>query len=135
MTTNTIIRKSLLVAGLLWLAPQVFAAPHTPAKGSSERVALMNALRPKLGSGKHKAIITPGHFKVERGWAYITGGFDYGGKAPLEPEYLEGPGTHFSALLHLEGKKWRVKTIYSNGDVIEPEIMRAFPAAPRAIFR
>lgn len=117
------------------LALPTFATPHTPAKGSSERTAIMNALHRVLGSGKHKPLVTIDWFKVERGWAYVTGGFSYADGAPLEEEYTEGPGSHFSALLHKEGKTWRVKTQYSNGDVIDPEIARQFPKAPRAIFQ
>ena len=94
----------------------------------------MNALRPKLGSGKHKPLITPSHLKVERGWAFISGGFSYSDGAPLEEQFSEGSGTNFSALLHKEGSKWRVKKFLYHGDVVVPDFMRAFPNAPRAIF-
>jgi hypothetical protein len=111
------------------------AAPHTPAKGSSERSALMNSLRRVLGGGKHKPIITTSHFKVEKGWAYISGGFAYEDGAPLEAKFQEGSGTNFSALLQRQGKSWRVKRRLYHGDVVAPDFMRDFPAVPRAIFR
>lgn len=95
----------------------------------------MNSLRRVLGSGRHKAIVTPRAFHVERGWAYLTGGFDYAGAAPLEPQFTEGPGSNFSALLHKEGGRWRVKRRIYNGDVAEPDFIRDFPQAPRAIFQ
>jgi hypothetical protein len=132
---NSLQTKSLLVAGLLPFAATAFAAPHTPAKGSSERTALMNSLRRVLGSGKHKPIITPYHFKVERGWAYISGGFAYEKGAPLEPQWQEGSGTNFSALLQKQGKSWKVRRRLYHGDVVAPDFMRDFPTAPRAIFR
>ncbi|HEX8464799.1 MAG TPA: hypothetical protein VF627_09310 [Abditibacterium sp.] len=131
---NTLHLKSLLAAGVLMLAPRVFAAPHTPRVGSPERTALMNSLRKVLGSGRHKPIITPYHFKVERNWAYISGGFNYQ-TAPLEPQWREGSGTNFSALLQKQGKSWKVKRRAYHGDVVAPDFMRDFPSAPRAIFR
>lgn len=111
------------------------AAPHSPAKGSAERSALMNSLRRVLGGGKHKPIITASLCKVESGWAYISGGFNYEDGAPLESQFREGSGTNFSALLHREGKVWRVKRRVYHGDVVAPDFMRDFPQAPRAIFR
>ncbi len=132
---STLAKKSLLVAGLLLISPTVFAAPHTPRVGSPERTALMNSLRKVLGDGRHKPIITPYHFKVERGWAYISGGFEYEGGAALEAKFSEGSGTNFSALLQRVGKSWKVKRRLYHGDVVAPDFMRDFPAAPRAIFR
>lgn len=110
------------------------AKPHTPKVGSAERGALMNSLRRVLGAGKHKPIITLSHLKVERGWAYVSGGFNYADGAPLEAQFQEGSGTNFSALLHREGAAWKVKRRVYNGDVVAPDFMRAFPQAPRAIF-
>lgn len=137
-------KKSILtfvLAGALLGAapPTVFAAPHTPAKGSGERTAIMNALHKILGDGKHKPLVTPRAFHVENGWAYVTGGFEYADGAPLEEPFTEGSGTNFTALLHLEGKGkrrgWKIKRFVYNGDVVVDEFKKAFPAAPRAIFK
>lgn len=131
-------KKLAVTSALFMLGAAILptaAKPYTPPRGSAERAAIMNALRPTLGGGRHKAIITPDHFKAERGWTYLTGGFAYADGAPLEPQFREGSGTNFSALLHLEKNKWRVKRFVYNGDVVEPEFMRAFPQAPRAIFQ
>ncbi len=125
---------AIWMAGAATMAVPVIATPHTPKVGSSERTALMNSLRRVLGSGRHKAIITPSHLKVERGWAYISGGFNYEDGAPLEEQFTEGSGTNFSALLHLEKGKWKVKRRLYHGDVVAPDFMRDFPQAPRAIF-
>lgn len=133
--------KKLTLPIALWLmclfalTLPAIAKPHTPAPGSRERVAILNSLRKVLGGGKHKAIITPDHFKVESGWAYVCGGFNYADGAPLEPRFREGSGTNFSALLHLEKGNWRVKRRIYNGDVAEPEFIRDFPKAPKAIFK
>ncbi len=130
-TAKTGVFLAAMVAATVTAA---LAAPHTPKPGSSERAALMNALRKTLGGGHHKPIITPNHLKVERGWAYISGGFNYQ-NAPLEPRWQEGSGTNFSALLQQKGKIWSVKRRVYNGDVVVPDFIRDFPAAPRAIFR
>ena len=117
------------------LSLAALAKPYTPKLGSSERTAIMNATRKVLGSGKHKAIITANHLKVENGWAYLTGSFKYADGATLEPRFREGSGTHFSALLHSEKGKWVVKRCVYNGDVVEPIFMHDFPNAPKEIFR
>lgn len=134
ISTATLSTATLSALTLSILAPAV-AKPHTPPKSSTERVAILNSLRRVLGGGQHKAIITPYHFKVENGWAYVCGGFDYADGAPLEERFTEGSGTNFSALLHRESGKWRVKRRIYNGDLAEPEFIRGFPQAPKAIFR
>lgn len=127
------------IAGVLWLGAlvtqSVYAAPYTPKKVSAERRAIMNAVRPQLGDGRHTPVITPYHFKVERGWAYILGGFDYAGGSKPGGQFAEGSGTNFSVLLRRENRKWRVKRFVYNGDVQEPKFIKAFPQAPRAIFK
>lgn len=126
---------SIWFVSIFVFALSAFAKPYTPTPGSAERVAIMNAARKVLGSGKHKAIITADHLKVENGWAYLTGGFKYADGVTLEPRFREGSGTHFSALLHREKGKWIVKRRVYNGDVIEPIFIHDFPQAPKGIFR
>jgi hypothetical protein len=125
---------SIWMTGVAVMALPASATPHTPKVGSPERSALMNSLRRVLGSGKHKPIITPSHLKVERGWAYISGGFNYAKGVPLEEQFTEGSGSNFSALLHLEKGSWKVKRRVYHGDVVALDFMRDFPSAPRAIF-
>lgn len=95
----------------------------------------MNALRPSLGDGRHKAIITPDHLKAERGWAFMMGSFDYSDGSKPGEVFAEGSGTNFTALLHLERGRWRVKRQVYNGDDETSEFAAAFPQAPRAIFK
>lgn len=95
----------------------------------------MNALHHVLGSGKHKPLVTTQWFKVERGWAYVLGYFTYADGAPLEDEFQAGPGSNFSALLHKEGGRWRVKRRVYADDVEDPEFAHDFPQAPRTIFQ
>ena len=132
-------KKPILLALMLSVAPIAtlpsFAKPHTPARNSSERKAIMSALHGVLGKGKHQPLIFARAFHVERGWAFVTGGFKYADGAPLEAEFQEGSGTNFSALLHYENKRWRVKRRLYHGDVVIDEFKRDFPQAPRAIFQ
>jgi hypothetical protein len=131
---NTNLVSAIWFASIFVLSLSALAKPYTPKPGSSERTAIMNATRKVLGSGKHKAIITANHLKVENGWAYLTGSFKYADSATLEPRFREGSGTHFSALLHREKGKWVVKRRVYNGDVIEPVFIHDFPNAPKGIF-
>ena len=110
-------------------------AAYTPKKGSSERTAIMNSLRRVLGDGRHKAIISPYHFRVESGWAFMMGDFSYSDGSKPGGIFAEGSGTNFTAMLHRENGKWRVKRRVYNGDVQTPEFIAAFPKAPRSIFK
>lgn len=109
-----------------------FATPHTPQKGSTERKAIMDAMRKVVGKRmKKKIIFTPDSLKVEKGWAYFAGGFDNVDGTPVSADYMWG---NLSALLHFEGRRWVVKKYVHNTDVIEPEFMQEYPQAPKAIF-
>lgn len=129
-------QTSRLVLSLLCvLAVPVVAKPRTPAKGTKERAAIMNAVRPQLGNPRHKPLITAKTLNVERGWALLAGYWEYADGTPLGDDYENGGvGTNFEALLHLEKGRWRVKRFIYNGDVQGPEFMRAFPSAPHALF-
>lgn len=102
---------SLVLAALACLALGVASARavsaqdkdvlHTPAKGSAERQAIMDAVRDdyeKNGGGR--VIFTVDYLKVHRGWAWVD-------STPLDKNgrpVAEG-GT---SLLHYEDGKWRV---------------------------
>ena len=133
--SGALVRTATLALGLLCAgAGTAFAKPHAPAKGSKERGAIMNAVRPQLSKSRHKPLITADTLNVEGSWALLSGGWVYADGAPLEPQYQDGPGTSFEALLHLEGGRWRVKDLVYAGDPQGPQWMRRFPKAPRAIF-
>jgi hypothetical protein len=95
----------------------------------------MNSLRRVLSEGRHKPIVSPDHLKVERGWAFVMGGFSYSDGTKPSGRFAEGSGTNFTALLRLESGRWRVKRRVYNGDVQGPEFAAAFPQAPRAILK
>lgn len=135
MKTSRFLAPRLLSLSLLCvLATSALAKPHTPAKGSKERAAIMNAVRPQLGKKRHKPLITADTLNVEKGWAVMSGHWVYADGTPLGPDYENGPGTNFETILHLEKGRWRVKEFVYAGDPQGPEWMKKFPKAPRALF-
>jgi hypothetical protein len=107
---------------------------HTPAKGSDERQAIMDALR-----GNQQVVFQVNYLKVHNGWCWVdTTPLDKGGRATAEG----GPN-----LLHLENGSWRVKDLAKvpddPNDPLGPEdasptfvknVMKTFPGVPRDIF-
>jgi hypothetical protein len=110
------------------------AGPYTPAKGSAERQAILNALR-----GDQQVVFHVHYFKVHNGWCWIdTTPLDKRGQPTAEG----GPN-----LLHQENGKWKVmdlsKVPDDPNDPLGPEdaspayvknVMKKFPGVPRDIF-
>lgn len=110
------------------------AGPHIPASGSTERQAILDALR------GNQAVKFKVHFvKVHHGWCWIdTTPLDNDGRATAEG----GPN-----LLHLENGKWKVRDLATvPEDPKDPlgaedaspgfvkNVMKTFPGVPRDIF-
>ena len=107
---------------------------HTPAKGSDERQAIMDALR-----GSQQVVFQVNYLKVHNGWCWVdTTPLDKGGRATAEG----GPN-----LLHFENSRWKVmdlsKVPDDPNDPLGPEdasptfvknVMKTFPGVPRDIF-
>jgi hypothetical protein len=107
---------------------------HTPAKGTEERQAIMDALR-----GNQQVVFQVNYLKVHNGWCWVdTTPLDKGGRATAEG----GPN-----LLHLENGTWKVKDLSKvpddPNDPLGPEdasptyirnVMKTFPGVPRDIF-
>jgi hypothetical protein len=107
---------------------------RTPAKGSDERQAIMDALR-----GNQQVVFQVNYLKVHNGWCWVdTTPLDKGGRATAEG----GPN-----LLHLENGSWKVKDLSKvpddPNDPLGPEdasptfvknVMKTFPGVPRDIF-
>jgi len=110
------------------------SGPYSPAKGSAERQAILDALR-----GDQQITFQVHYLKVHRGWAWIdTTPLDKQGKAVAEG----GPN-----LLHLEYGKWKVLDLSrvpeDPSDPLGPEdaspgfiknLLKTFPGVPRDIF-
>jgi hypothetical protein len=111
--------RSMLVT-LFWMMLGGLAAGqsvYTPAKGSAERTAILNALRvPVERELKQKIVFAADHFNVSGVWAFLGGKPQNtsGGK----PNYRGTPyqkaidadmfDNNFFALLKKTGGKWRV---------------------------
>jgi hypothetical protein len=107
----------------------------TPPPGSPERRAILDTLRMELG---HLAgpdlVFVVGHLKVHTGWAWIH----------AFPQSRDGRNRYedVSALLHKQGRRWRVEHLASGGDACaeEPDTGDCgaptvrYPAAPPEIF-
>lgn len=151
------ITLSLCLASALAGAAPTFAKPRTPAKGSSEREAIMNAMRRVVGPDfRARVVFVPEKFKVENNWAWFEGGFQfadgtrlydlssralrirYAGQkyasVPRDDLMQEFAGGGFEALLHKERGVWRVKHSAHPSDV-DTSYRKRFPQAPSAIFR
>ena len=108
--------------------------PYTPAKGSAERKAILDALR-----GEQQVVFQVHYMKVHRGWCWVdTTPLDKRGRAAAEG----GPN-----LLHLDKGKWSVmdlsKVPEDPDDPLGPEdaspvfiknLIKTFPGVPRDIF-
>ena len=134
-------RRGLLILLLAVLCAPIFAqtnkstlGPHSPANGSRERKAIVDALR-----GDQDVIFKVHYIKVHGDWCWIdTTPMDKRGNATAEG----GPN-----LLHLENGKWKVMDISTVPD--DPKdplgaedaspgfvrnVMKTFAGVPRDIF-
>ena len=111
-------------------APSAFAAKvYTPPKGSTERKAIMNALRAK-GDDQDRIFVVR-YLKVSQGWAWAT----------VDPQSSDGQN-HYeteSALLRKTGKTWKVidqpcSEADCDGDEEIARIQDENPDAPEEIF-
>ena len=90
---------------------------YVPAKGSTERTAIMNALRvPVEKELKRKTIFAVNNFKVQGNWAYLDGKpqqadgskMDYRGTQYQEAINAGMFDDNIFALLKKTGGKWKV---------------------------
>ena len=132
---NTKKRSVLTIYLVLFLAAffaqNTFAqsAAYTPAKGSDERKAILDAVR-KYRQAPNE-LYTPKKFKVQNGWAFVSA------EDPNEPGV---DSLAFHVLIRKTGNDWRVvdavnTTEGSDWDAEIRRIRRAFPNSPAAIFR
>ena len=98
-----------LVVLLLAAQPALAQSFHTPAPGTPERRALMNAIRPsverELGAPVEFVVRT---LRVGRGWAFavVEPQRPGGGRIPApEPDFSDGVTTY--AVLRNTGSGWR----------------------------
>ena len=119
---------------------QVTDQLHTPAKGSSEREAILDVLREeyKSGQGIH-VTFQVNHLKVHNGWAWAT-------CTPLD-DSGKPIGEQWPSLLHNEQGKWVIKDLMAIAEALddpvgplEPsrkylnEVQKKYPGVPADIF-
>jgi hypothetical protein len=111
---------------------------HTPAKGSSERKAILDTLRQEYKEGQGVNVqFQVSHLKVHNGWAWAS-------VTPLD-ESGKAIGELWPSLLHDEGGKWVTKEIMGIGpedDQVGPmdpspkyvrALLKKFPGVPADI--
>lgn len=118
------------------LVPPVHAAPRTyqPKPGSSERKAILDALRKPISKDLKKQIIFKvHHLKVCNGWAWaMVSALKPDGSALGEDDFWGSA----QGLLRKKGNRWQVLVsgIATDVTVLE-EAQKKYPSAPRSIFK
>ena len=132
--TSSLVCSSFLVS-------QSYAAPtrkgaYTPKAGSSERKAIMDALRiPIQKEAKEKVVFYDVYLKVDTDWAYVWA-MSRNSKGGYLKKYGSAgfdPGTY--GLVRKNGKSWKVLYwgIASDASPLE-EMRKMYPKAPKSIF-
>lgn len=103
--------------------------PYTPKRGSSERKAILDAVREYRQA--QNEVYTPTKFKVQKGWAFVSA------EDPNEPGV---DSLAFHVLIEKTGNSWKVvdavnTTEGSDWNAEIARIKRAFPKAPAGIFQ
>lgn len=109
---------------------------HTPAKGSAERAAILDALH----SGRQDVVFQIYYLKVHKGWAWIDA-------TPLDAQTKKAMAEGGTSLLHLENGAWKAMDLSivaedPNNPMASQEasavfvrnLRRAFPNCPADIF-
>ena len=117
--------------------------PYTPQPGSSERKAILDAIRPQIEKVlKKKVLFKVTHMKVLYGWAFTHGivlqpngkPFDFKG-TPHYEEWKDGVfSDSYCGLVRKFGKKWKAKiALVGMSDVPWVDWDKEYKA-PRAVF-
>ncbi len=107
------------------------AAPYTPKPGSSERQAILNALRvPVEKEARQKVVFHGVSIKVEKGWAFVHAiSMDKAGKKAVLGDLDTG------GLLRKQNGRWKVLHWGVAGDIgVVCDAAKKYPHAPKAIF-
>ena len=113
--------KRILPIFLILIAAAAVSAQqaYTPEKGSTERKAILDALRtPVERDLKQKVVFVADNFKVQGAWAFVSGtpqNANGGEPDYTRTKYAEQVGSgafdnNFFALLRKTGTRWKVTT-------------------------
>jgi hypothetical protein len=124
-------KSFVVVMAVLLLPSTLWAKPHSPAPGSAERKAVLDALRvPAQKQARQPIVFYNVTLSVENGWAWAlaVSRDKTGRKFPLGDLMTCG-------LLRKSGGHWRVLHWGVAGDIgVACQAAKKYPAAPRAIF-
>jgi len=128
MKKNLFVLFAVMIAALFVQNAFAQAKPYTPAKGSAERKAILDAMR--TNRGDTDVVYTPRVFLVQNGYAWVVAG-----TAVSSNQYEDE-----IALMRKVGGKWKfadapcVEEACSMAKEIK-KIQKKFPKAPRGIFK
>lgn len=116
----------ILTSGIIEVSAQT--SPYTPAKGTTERKAILDGIRKYRKNSKE--VYTPRDFNVRNGWAFVSA------DDPAEPG-VDSAG--FYVLLRKTGGSWKVvdEVNMTEGTNFNGEVKRLrkkFPKVPSNIF-
>jgi hypothetical protein len=137
------LRTNLAIALLMFASSVYSQTAHEPAKGSTERKAILDALRvPVERDLKQKVVFVADSFKVQGNWAFVSGTpQNASGESPdySKTKYKDAVDSgafdnNFFALLKKTAGKWKVSA-YAIGctDVCYTDWWSRYKA-PKAIF-
>lgn len=110
--------------------------PHTPARGSAERKAILDALREEVQRLHHiRVIFVVPYMKVQQGWAWVH----------VRPQSPDGKNRYedILALIHKGDNRWKVVEMpsmeednldYVGSSAYFKSLKKKFPGVPTAIF-
>ncbi len=144
--------QKILTAGLVLSVLACGIAPtsaqsgvYTPSAGSSERKAIMNALRVPVQRDLHMPVIfvihaPPHDLRVKQGWAFVVAEFRHSNGDPMGPAFFDRShgmmDDSASALLHRIGSQWRVVTHNTGAtDVVWEDWGRTYHTPPGLVPR
>lgn len=140
MLRKLFICSTIIIAAAITVSAQ---AAYTPEKGSSERKAILDALRdPVEKELKQKIVFVTDNFKVQGKWAFVSGTPqtldggrpDYRNTVYWDAFESDAFDNNFFALLRKNGGKWRVVTkAIGCTDVCYADWWRTYKA-PKSIF-
>lgn len=117
--------------------------PHTPATGSAERTAILDAARTPAQQALGKQVVfAVRHLSVMQGWAYLEASMQGPGGQPIsyadtpfhEAAAHGGKSNVYMALLQRDGDTWRVKDDRIGPTDVAWAVWPEQYGAPRAIF-
>lgn len=133
----------ILLSALTMHTTQARQTPHTPATGSAERSAILDAARGPVEKVLGKQVVFEvDHLNVLNGWAYLEASMQGPGGQPISyadtsfqhAAELGGKSNLYMALLQRHGDTWKVTVDAVGPTDVAWAVWPAQYGAPEAIF-